>query len=81
MAPEVIKKMSCPIQLSMKFILLINVETPTIVGILTFISNLKTSESFKARKIFIIHSQKLITNLRSDCSETGQMFFKFMMFV
>ena len=32
----------------------------------------------RERKIFIIHSQKLITNLRSDGSETAQMFFKFM---
>ena len=30
--PEVLKKKSCSTQLSMKFILLINVEMPTIVG-------------------------------------------------
>ena len=78
MAPEIIKRISCSNQLSMKFILLINVKMPTIVGLLTFNSRIKTSESFKARKIFIIHSQELITNLRSDCSETAQMFFKFM---
>ena len=35
----------------MKFIMRINVEMPTIVGILTFIS--KINESFKAGKILI----------------------------
>ena len=38
--PEVIKLISCSTQLSMKFILLINVKMPTIVGILTFISRI-----------------------------------------
>ena len=47
--PEVKKHFSCWTQLSMKFILLINVKMPTIVGILTFISMIKsTSESLKA---------------------------------
>ena len=36
--PEVIKLLSCSTQLSMKFFLLINVEMPTIVGILTYMS-------------------------------------------
>ena len=36
--PEVIKLFSCTTQLSMKFLLLINVKMPTIVGILTFMS-------------------------------------------
>ena len=36
--PEVIKLFSYSTQLSMKFILLLNVKMPTIVGILTFIS-------------------------------------------
>ena len=36
--PEVIKLFSCSTQLSMKFILLINVEMPTVVGISTFMS-------------------------------------------
>ena len=35
--PEVIKLFSCSAQLRLKFILLINVKMPTIVGILTFI--------------------------------------------
>ena len=41
--PKVIKLFSCSTQLSMKFILLINVKIPTIVGILTFISMLNTT--------------------------------------
>ena len=52
--PEVIKLFSCSTQLSTKFILLINVKMPTIVGILTFISMINTtSERFKARNFFI----------------------------
>ena len=38
------KKNSCSTQLSTKFILLINLKMPTIVGILTFISKINTSE-------------------------------------
>ena len=37
---EVIKLFSCSAQLRLKFILLINVKMPTIVGILTFISRI-----------------------------------------
>ena len=37
--PKVIKHFSCSIQLSMTFLLLINVKMPTIVGILTFMSS------------------------------------------
>ena len=37
---KVIKLFSCSTQLSMKFILLINVKMPTIVGILTFMSRI-----------------------------------------
>ena len=52
--PEVIKLFWCSTQLSMKFILLINVKMPTIVGILTFISMMKTTpERLKARTFFI----------------------------
>ena len=39
--PEVIKLFSCSTQMNTKFILLINVKMPTIVGILTFISKIK----------------------------------------
>ena len=45
---------SCLTQLSMKFIMFINVKMPTFVGILTFISMINTTfESLKARKVFI----------------------------
>ena len=46
--PEVIKLFPCSTQLSTRFILLINVKMPTIVGILTFISMINsTSEKLK----------------------------------
>ena len=38
--PKVIKLFSCSTQVRLKFILLINVKMPTIVGILTFISRI-----------------------------------------
>ena len=40
--PEVINLFPCSNELSMNFILLINVKMPTIVGILTFISRINT---------------------------------------
>ena len=50
---EVIKHFTCSTQLSTKFILLINVKMPTIVGILTFISMINTtSERLKARNFY-----------------------------
>ena len=50
---EVIKLFSCSTQLSRKFILLINVKMPTIVGILIFFSMINTTaEHLKARKVF-----------------------------
>ena len=52
--PEVIKLFSCSTQPIIKFIMLINVKMPTIVGILTFIGMINaTDESLKARKVFI----------------------------
>ena len=45
--PEVIKLFSSSTQLSMKFILLINVKMPTIVAILTFISMINTAFEMK----------------------------------
>ena len=49
--PEVVLLFQCPTQLSTKFILLINIKMPTIVGILTFISMINTTyECSKARK-------------------------------
>ena len=38
--PKVIKLVSCSTQLSLKYILLLNVKMPTIVDILTFISRI-----------------------------------------
>ena len=61
--PEAIKLFSCSTQLSMKFIMLINVKMPTIVGILTFISMLnETSESLKARKVGLFQQFSFISN-------------------
>ena len=46
--------LSCSIQLSMQYIMLINVKMPTTVGILTFISIINTTfGSLKVRKVFI----------------------------
>ena len=51
---EVIKLFSYSNQMSTKFILLINVKMPTIVGILTFIRMIiTTSERLKARNVFV----------------------------
>ena len=51
---KVIKLLSCSTQLSTKFILLITVKMPTIVGILTFISMINTtSERLKTRHFYI----------------------------
>ena len=50
---EVIKLFPCSTQMSIKFIMLINVKMPTFVGILTYISLINTtSESLKARKVY-----------------------------
>ena len=63
--PEVIKLLSCSIQLSTKFILLINVKMPTIVGILTFISMIDTAfERLKARNVFICPYFSLYVQLK-----------------
>ena len=52
--PEVIKLFSCSTPLSTKFILLISVKMPTIVGILTFISMVNTTyERLKAINFFV----------------------------
>ena len=53
----------------MKFILLINVKMPTIVGILTFISMINnTFESLKARKVFIQEHFSFYDKLEISCS-------------
>ena len=60
---EVIKLFSWSTQLSRKFIMLINVKMPTIVGILTFISMINTpSESLKAKKVFIFSFFSFVSN-------------------
>ena len=52
--PEVIKLFPCSNQLSMKFIVFINVKMPTIVGILAYINMINTtSECLKARRVNI----------------------------
>ena len=62
---EVIKHFSYSTQLSTKFILLINVKMPTIVGILTFISMIKTtSERLKARNFFICRNFSFYEQLK-----------------
>ena len=49
-----IKLFPCSTELSLKFILLMNIKMRTIVGILTFISMINTtSERLKARNFFI----------------------------
>ena len=55
--PGVIIFFSCLTRLSMKFILLINVKMPTIVGILTFINRIK------ARKTYIFQHFKFNFNI------------------
>ena len=52
--PKVIKLFPCSTQMSMKFILLINVKMSTIVGVLIFISMINTTSArLKARNFFI----------------------------
>ena len=52
--PKVIKLFPCSTQVSKKYIMLIGVKVPTIVGILTFISMIETtSERLKAMNFFI----------------------------
>ena len=58
---------TCSTQVSMKFILLINVKMPTIVGILTFISRINTTpESFKSRNAFIFQGFNFYELLKSQ---------------
>ena len=53
----------CLTQLSMKFVLLINVKMPIIVGILTFISSINTTyEGFKANNIYFVACQEWKTH-------------------
>ena len=62
---QVIKLFSCSTQLSMKFILLMNVKMPTTVGILILISMINTtSERFKARNLFICRYYSFYEHLK-----------------
>ena len=55
--PRGYKTFSWSTQLSMKFLMLINVKMPTIVGILTFIRIINTTlNSLKAREVFIFET-------------------------
>ena len=63
------KLFSCSTQLNMKFILLINVKMPTVVGILTFISMINTtSERLKARNFFICQYFSFYEQCRAQLS-------------
>ena len=53
LGPEVIKLFSCSTQQSTKYILLINVKMPTIVGILTFISMINAYMRVLYKKLLI----------------------------
>ena len=57
--PEVIKKISCSIQLSMKFSLLINMKRPTIFGIFIFIAEKCSCSAVFSKKEFAV-----VSNLR-----------------
>ena len=72
---EFIKRFSCSTQLSTKLILLIIVETPIIVGILTIISMIKTTpERFKARNLFICRRFSFLP-VEISCSDELRMIF------
>ena len=64
--PEVIKLFSCSTQSSTKYILLINVKMPTIVGILIFMRMINiTYEHLKARKkVFIFKHFRFYEHLK-----------------
>ena len=60
-----IRFFSCSTQLSIKFIMLINVKMSTIVGIFTFISMINTTtEKVKARKIFIFQKFRFYEQMK-----------------
>ena len=64
-APTSQNSFPCSNQLSTKFILLINVKMPKIVGILTFISMINTtSERLEARNFFICRYFSLYEQLK-----------------
>ena len=63
--PEVIQLFSYSTQMSMNFILLINVKMPTVVGILTFISMKNATSEFQSKKkIFIFQYLRFYEQLK-----------------
>ena len=65
LAPRLYNFLSCSTQLSTKFILLINVKMPTIVGIVILISMINTTyERLKARNFFICRYFSLYEQLK-----------------
>ena len=76
--PEVIFKFSCSFQLSMKFILLIDVKMPTIICILTYISmdNIPSAQSLKDRICLNISAFYFLYAVEISCSaELSMKFF------
>ena len=60
---KVIKQILCSNQISMEFIMLINVKMPTIVGILTFIRIVNTpSEKLKAINIYVSTFKEIMSS-------------------
>ena len=57
----------CSTQLSMKFIMLIHVKMPTVVGFLTFISMINTTtEGLKASTVFLFQHISFYKQLKFD---------------
>ena len=55
----------CSTHLSMKFIMIINVKMPTIVGILIFMSMINiTSKHLKARRVLLLRHFKFYEHLK-----------------
>ena len=65
-SPEIL--FSCSTQLSMKFILLINVKMPTIVGILTIISRINTTSTCLKQKKSLSFSILACKSSKISCS-------------
>lgn len=57
---------SCSFQLGIKFIMLINIEMPTIFGILVFINKIKLRQYYQAPTIYILSQMTFKKNLLLD---------------
>ena len=69
--PEAINLFSCSTQLSTKFILLINVKMPTIVGILAFISMVNiTSKKLLCQYVIFYEQSKFRAQLSSQSTKS-----------